>query len=388
MAEWIPQPQLPSGLAAQNGQMAMQNAQIIPQAIQNALANVFAGLQKRHELQQQMLSPEQAQAIAGGMPPTMPGQPLANGAIGPVQPIQTSSLFPNGMNMGALKLMGDQIGASRFAQAAGIRNTGMQSLEDQKAEHQKALEALKAQHAKELADAKLNAPVDINDADKENYKIAYGKDLDKNMSITAAQRKQIADAAKAKTTAAASSGKGEEKQWQMFAKDANPAQASSRTLIGTAASVNTRADRALTSLSSKTMTNEQAAGVAADIAGILKGATPDEQAMKEQGYGTLYSKAMAMKQYLTGKPQDAVPDAIKAKLRETIMELKGVDNEIIKNHHDSLKVKYQPLLQKDPARAGQMLDSLMKTTQIAGQGKAKPGSGDPLDSLIDKHLAQ
>lgn len=369
MPDFLPTPQMPVGLAEETIRLAAARGQNNPwaalaQAVGQAGEGAVKGLTARAN--KPVLTPDQM--IAMGLPGTVPGAPLPSGQQGPIQPRPLSQVFPQGAPMSLAENM--------------LQRKTQRDIADETTTRVLGSAGLKADSASE----KLNIPV--TDTTKALFQKA-GLPLDdgaqnvRHEDYEAALKKVLAQDsfASKKDAAGAKAGVAQEKEWQKFAKDANLAQASSRTMAGTAYSINARADRALKSLKSKTMTNEQAAGVAADIAGILKGSTPDEQAMKEQGYGTLYSKAAGLAQFFTGKPKDAVTEPIKDKLRETIMELKEVDNKILKNHADSLQDKYTPLFKADPDRAKRIHGSVLKAAGIDGGAV-----GSEHDALIDKFL--
>lgn len=352
MPEFLPTPQLPQGLAEETSRLIAARVNPWVTLAQSVAQGYSASRQRQAE--HPVLTPDQAAAL--GLPSTVPGAVGADGKPGPDRPL--ADVFPKGVPMSLAENMlqrKTQADAAREATARMLGAAGIKA----GAETEKL--TIPVTDTTRALFQKAGLPLDQNaqTVRHEDYEAALKHVLG---AQTAAGKKDAA-AAKAAT--------GLETQWQKFAKDADVAQASSRTLIGTAGSINARADRALQSLKSKTLTNEQAAGIAADIAGILKGATPDEQAMKEQGYGTLYGRAAGLVQYVSGNPQDAVPDAIKKKLKDTILELKKVDNRILQDHADSLKSKYAPLFKADPKRAGDIQGGVMKTTRGVAEEAAK-----------------
>jgi hypothetical protein len=370
--DFLPTPQMPQGLAEETLRLAAARGENNPWVALAKSAGQIANAAGQAELDRRakaatMLTPDQSKAI--GINTTVPG-PMPPGAQGPGQPINA---FPKGVPMSLAENMlqrktQEDIAretTSRALGAAGVKATAEQD--------------------------KLNIPVtDTTKALFTQAGLPLSDDAKtvRHEDYEAALKKVLGDQANKgkKDAAAAKAGASQELNWQKFAKDADVAQASSRTLVGTAASINARADRSLQILKGKQVTNQQAAGIAADIAGILKGSTPDEQSMKEQGYGTLYSRAAGLAQYITGNPTDAVTEPIKKKLKDTILELKKVDNQILKNHADSLKEKYAPLFKADPERAKKIHGGVQKTTE--GVADAEKAPQEMSDEEIKAALAQ
>lgn len=369
--DYIPQPQLPHGLAEALIRLKSQAGDPWANLAQSLGNSVNQGLQQRRVNQANApLNQDQQAAMGITSPapttgPVQPGQsPLTQRGGGPA--------FAGGMPRDLATQILQRQTQESIAKETTSRMMGIQGLRN------------------DQADSKVNIPV--TDTTKALFKkaglpIDDGATTVRHEDYEAALKQVLGDKAisgkkdAAAIKAASASTKSDEKTWQSYAKDADISQASSRTLLGTAATVNARADRALETLKSKIVTNEQAAGVAADIAGILKGATPDEQAMREQGYGTLYSRVQAMKQYITGKPKDAVTEDIKIKLRETIADLKKVDNKIIRDHADALPNKYSGLAKSDPERFKKIQESILK------KATDETESGN-FDDLYKKHGLQ
>lgn len=172
----------------------------------------------------------------------------------------------------------------------------------------------------------------------------------------------------------------DQKQWEEINKRTNPNIATKGSLLGTAGTVNARADRALQTLNSKQVTNQMLAGVAADIAGILKGGTPDQQAEKEQGYGSLYGDIIKAESYLSGVPKDAVADPkLIEHLRDRVNELKKVDNKIIQDNLTSAENVFGPTINRSD-KSRQQWDrhkqSILATTAGIQEQSGAPKVGE------------
>jgi hypothetical protein len=165
--------------------------------------------------------------------------------------------------------------------------------------------------------------------------------------------------------------KEQDKAWTEIEKRHNPTAAPRGTLLGIAGQANASADRALRTLSSKVVTNQAARGVEADIAKILKGAAPDHQDMVNQSYQTTYGQIQALIQKISGKPQDGVPQPILDELRRRVLELKDVDNKIIKDNLSIAEITNRTAIQKDPARWQEFTRRVLGTTEYGDFGGAK-----------------
>ena len=120
-----------------------------------------------------------------------------------------------------------------------------------------------------------------------------------------------------------------QKQYDSILEKNNPYTGSSRTTVGIIGRTSLAANRALTTLSRPDVTNQEAGNVMADIASIYQGGNPTDAGMSHQNYQTLYGKAQGLVQMITGKPQDAVPDAIKQRLISTLNDMKGQNGQLM-----------------------------------------------------------
>lgn len=139
-----------------------------------------------------------------------------------------------------------------------------------------------------------------------------------------------------------------ERQWQDFTNKNDPNLATSRTPIGMVGRANIQANRALTTLSKPTVTNQEAGNVMADLAGIYQGGAPTQFGMSHQEYQTLYGKAQSLLQQVSGKPQDALPADIKARLVSVLSEMKRDNQTILNKHFNTIEKTRKNLVQKYP----------------------------------------
>jgi len=140
----------------------------------------------------------------------------------------------------------------------------------------------------------------------------------------------------------------DQKEWDKIVKDTNPLTASSRSTLGMASKANFQADRALVTLSKPVVTNQEAGNVMADIAAIYQTGSPTQYGMSHQEYSTLYGKIQGALQTVTGKPQDALPDAIKQRLVGVLHDMKGTNSGVLKQQLDFTEKSKAKIIKKFP----------------------------------------
>lgn len=126
-----------------------------------------------------------------------------------------------------------------------------------------------------------------------------------------------------------------ESDWKEVRKVVNPFRSTgiggASSVFNKAAVANQAAARGLKILRKPTLTwQELNAYVNSDIASIQRGGTPTDIQLHEANYNTLLGKLGAMKTYATGKPAtDLVPDETRKQIEQNILDIIGVDNQII-----------------------------------------------------------
>lgn len=140
----------------------------------------------------------------------------------------------------------------------------------------------------------------------------------------------------------------DQKEWDKIVRDTNPLTARTSTTLGMAAKANFNADRALVTLSKPVVTNQEAGNVMADIASIYQNGSPTAYGMSHQEYSTLYGKIQGALQTVTGKPQDALPDEIKNRLVEVLHDMKGTNNQVLKQQLDFTEKSKARIIKKFP----------------------------------------
>ncbi len=166
----------------------------------------------------------------------------------------------------------------------------------------------------------------------------------------------------------------DQKEWDKIVKDTNPLTASNRTTLGMASKANFQADRALVTLSKPVVTNQEAGNAMADIAAIYQTGSPTQYGMSHQEYSTLYGKIQGALQSVTGKPQDALPDAIKNRLVGVLHDMKGTNSLVLKQQLDFTEKAKKRIIDKYPDEWKGIRSTLEDNPDMPGQTPI-PGSG-------------
>lgn len=125
-----------------------------------------------------------------------------------------------------------------------------------------------------------------------------------------------------------------QREWDKLLKESDPLNASSRTPLGLASRATFQANRALKTLSNPVVTNQEAGNAMADIAAIYQNGSPTQFGMSHQEYKTVYGKVQGVLQAISGKPQDALPDAIKNRLVGVLNDMKATNSSLLKQRLD------------------------------------------------------
>lgn len=169
----------------------------------------------------------------------------------------------------------------------------------------------------------------------------------------------------------------DQKEWDKIVKEVNPLTAGTRTTLGMAAKADFQANRALVTLSKPVVTNQEAGNVMADIAAIYQNGSPTQYGMSHQEYSTLYGRLQGALQSVTGKPQDALPDAIKERLVGVLHEMKGTNNSVLKQQLDFTEKAKSRVIKKFPDEWKDIRSTFENNSpETNNPGSAKiPGTG-------------
>lgn len=133
----------------------------------------------------------------------------------------------------------------------------------------------------------------------------------------------------------------DQKEWDKIVKDSNPNTARGSNPLGAATLIMDKANTAIQTLSKPVVTYQEAGNAMSDIASIYQRGSPTQFGMQHQEYSTLYGKAQAALQSLTGKPTDALPNGIKQRLLDDVNGLKTLNGKVINRNLDYME-KAQP----------------------------------------------
>ena len=177
-----------------------------------------------------------------------------------------------------------------------------------------------------------------------------------------------------------------QKEWDKIVKETNPLTASSRSTLGMASKANFQADRAITTLSHPIVTNQEGGNVMADIAAIYQTGSPTEFGMSHQQYTTLYGKIQGAIQAVSGKPQDAMPTAIKQRLLGVLKDMKGTNSQVLKQQLDFTEKAKAKVIKRFPDEWKDIRDTLESKKPDNMPGQTSPGSAPALSPMAQAVL--
>lgn len=206
-----------------------------------------------------------------------------------------------------------------------------------------------------------------------------GKDVLEKDEI-AQKRAELEMAAQVKTPEreAAQREKEEQKSDTIYAniiKGADPATASSRSVLGVAANANRRADTALATLVNPykgIITNQEAGNIMADVASIYQSGTPTEFGMSTQEYQSLIQSFAKTGQYFSAHPQDALPREFKDRLIDVLGRLKKVNSNIIMEHLNRIELGQKKVISKHQDEWNDFKNSMLQSSFVADNQTSLP----------------
>lgn len=226
----------------------------------------------------------------------------------------------------------------------------------------------------------------VNDIDRKNYEIAYGRKMPDGMDTwSAAQQKEVSELAKQKQKPAGPTGNGSlkdqqfwEKAWVDTGKDMDLQKASSRTPLGMAVTNNMKQSRGVALLDSKnTYTPQDESLITSDLTAIMKGGSPDEELLRSQQYGSYYKDGVNLLQRITGNPQMLNDPKVKAHLRDVMQGIKKIDNDAIENHIASVELTRADVIKRRPQDWQKLKDRQLDFIRNGGQGASATRYSDP-----------
>lgn len=150
-----------------------------------------------------------------------------------------------------------------------------------------------------------------------------------------------------------------QKEWDKLTKEVNPLTTSGRNPLGMAMKANYNANRAISTLQNPMVTKQEAGNVMADIASIYQNGSPTQFGMHEQGYNSIQQSLASAKQYITGKPQDALPPDIKNRLLDVLYSMKKTNFDVVKQNLDYTEKAKSKLIKSFPQEWQDMRGTLL-----------------------------
>lgn len=181
----------------------------------------------------------------------------------------------------------------------------------------------------------------------------------------------------------------DEANWIKLGDHVNSLRQSSRSALGAAAIANQRADRALEVLDNPGASPQQLDYAMTDLAAIFQNGSPHETALNRQQYNTLKTKFINLKTYLTANPSAAGQPEVQKQIKQTVSEIKQVDNKIVKDNLGIAGVQFENLIKKDPERWNRLIDAVTKTTIGTAEDQTLlPPPGETKDQRKARLLAE
>jgi len=146
--------------------------------------------------------------------------------------------------------------------------------------------------------------------------------------------------------------------WSKLQTAMNIYNAPAARAIGQASVNNMRADRALKLLDKDgDLTPPEYDIIANDLAAIFKGGVPDIISLDHQRYSTLMSDLASKLQYFKSSIQPVHLPEVRKRLRDVTMDVKKVDNEVIKDYLTSVATGYEDTIKSDIPRFIRMVNA-------------------------------
>jgi hypothetical protein len=156
-----------------------------------------------------------------------------------------------------------------------------------------------------------------------------------------------------------------EDQWQKLERRTNALNTSGRSALGQSGVANVRAARAMDVLVNKDIVQDPYAYdlVNTDVQGIMKGAAPTQEQLKEK-YTNLQTALASQWQKITAQPQSINQPEVKKQLLTIINSLREIDNDVIDRNLGVAKVAFKHIIQDDPDRAEEFFNAISQTKDV------------------------
>lgn len=144
----------------------------------------------------------------------------------------------------------------------------------------------------------------------------------------------------------AKGGSQDDKIWSNKIVPALDSQrASSRSALGVGSRALALAGRGMALLAQPTVTEQQMNEVTRELDSIVRGAAGTDSGSEQLAYNTIQSRTAKMLQYLTGAPENAVPQALKAFLADSFQRIIANSKDIVQNEFNFYKAAYPEIIE-------------------------------------------
>lgn len=367
MPEYFPAANISAAaaLAEQANQMRSQQPSPWAALLQSFAPSVEKYGENRAKYLQGTATPQQVQAMGLKLSPVT--QPLPKGQQGPPQTVPGASAFPGGrIPMTLVEQMQHNRELELLNKMTTQRALDVQGLKGQQAEVK--------DHTPATADMLKNYP--------KISKMGFQEgDLVPNRFISD-QSKPAPQALNVRDS------QFWEKQWVDTGKDMDTSKASSRTPLGVATTNNQKAGRAMKLLNSKgTFTPQDQSLVTTDLTAMMKGGSPDEELLRQQQYGNLYTDAVTLLQRVTSSPQDLNLPEVRQHLGDIVKGIVQVDNQVIQGHVENVESTRADVIAKRPKDWEKLKGKTLKYVLNDGWDADKKSSqGKDLSQMSDEDL--
>lgn len=170
---------------------------------------------------------------------------------------------------------------------------------------------------------------------------------------------------------------GDEKFWASNLKEFSTTNTKRGSLLGQAVLGNSKADRALTeiSLHPNAMTPQLKSMITQDLTAIMQGGSPHEQELRAQGYGTLADRFNNLVMQVSGNPQATQQPAIIKELKDVLLQIKSVDNKIVRQNTALFEATNSEEIGRNPAKWAKLKQIIENGLTAPGESPASGGNG-------------
>lgn len=150
-------------------------------------------------------------------------------------------------------------------------------------------------------------------------------------------------------------------QWKMrIANKVNPYLASGRTAVGVAMQSYVRCFRALETMEKKPVSKQDATNIIMEIGAVYKGGSPDQSAILETSYRTIFTDFQDWAQSWTGKVRNALPEDVRLHLISRIEDLEAQSKKVVSDTLDAAEALNSDVIEHFPDQWKKFTDVIDK----------------------------